>query len=120
MPKRPSPSLSLAADRQPDLPLPLPPRSLPDAVASILLPGDPAAALLSIAAARAALGGVGRSKLFELLRLGSLEARKLGRRTFITSESVARLLADLPKAEYRPPSAAGIGKSRAPVRPGEG
>lgn len=45
--------------------------------------------------ARAALG-VGLTKLYELLASGELEAKRLGRRTLITAESLERYVESLP------------------------
>jgi len=41
--------------------------------------------------------------VFELLRRGEIEARKLGSRTLVTVESVERFVAALPRAAYRAP-----------------
>ncbi|WP_286135180.1 helix-turn-helix domain-containing protein [Mycobacterium sp. UM_Kg1] len=35
-----------------------------------------------------ALGGVGRTKVYELIRQGELTLAKIGRRSFVTSESI--------------------------------
>lgn len=45
--------------------------------------------------ARAAIG-CGLTKLYELLASGELEAKRLGRRTLITSESLLRYVESLP------------------------
>lgn len=42
--------------------------------------------------------GIGRTKLYELLSDGKIEARKLGTRTLVLTESVERFLASLPSA----------------------
>jgi len=36
-----------------------------------------------------ALGGIGRTKVFELIKNGELRAVKIGRRTFVVAESVS-------------------------------
>ncbi len=48
--------------------------------------------------ARAMLGGIGKTKLFELLNSGLLERRKLGRKTLIPMASI-RALADSLESE---------------------
>jgi hypothetical protein len=45
--------------------------------------------------AKAALG-CGTTKLYELINNGTLEARRLGKRTYITGESLQRLIDSLP------------------------
>ncbi len=45
--------------------------------------------------------GLGRSKIYELLGTGVLEAVKAGRRTLVTEASIARLVAGLPRAQFR-------------------
>jgi hypothetical protein len=47
------------------------------------------------------IGGIGRTKLFELIRDGRVDARKLGRKTLITDASLRGFLASLPRAERR-------------------
>ena len=44
------------------------------------------------------ISGCGRTKLYQLIALGFLDARKLGRRTLVTDESLRRFLAGLPPA----------------------
>jgi excisionase family DNA binding protein len=46
----------------------------------------------------AILTGLGRSKLYEAMRDGLLQARKFGRRTVILKEEGERFLSALPKA----------------------
>jgi hypothetical protein len=46
---------------------------------------------------------VGRSKAYELLALGLLEAVKNGMRTEITVESIRRYQASMPRATYKAP-----------------
>jgi excisionase family DNA binding protein len=47
--------------------------------------------------------GVGRTKLYELINSGTLEARSLGAKTVIPGESLERLIASLPKIGKKPP-----------------
>ncbi|ANY81661.1 hypothetical protein BB934_08255 [Microvirga ossetica] len=42
--------------------------------------------------------GIGRSKLYEAMRDGLLQARKFGRRTIILRDDLERFLSALPKA----------------------
>jgi excisionase family DNA binding protein len=49
-----------------------------------------------------ALGGLGRSKLYELLGLGLVRAVKLGTRTLIETASLLAYLESLPTAQIRP------------------
>ena len=46
----------------------------------------------------ASASGIGRTKLYEFIRDGRLEARKMGRRTLIPAASLHALLASLPTA----------------------
>ncbi len=46
---------------------------------------------------------VGTSKVYELIRLGILDARKAGRRTLITADSIKAYLDNLPRAELCAP-----------------
>ncbi len=55
--------------------------------------------LLITVPAACRLGGFGRTVAYELIRSGRLDARKLGRRTLITAESLDRLVASLPKLQ---------------------
>lgn len=48
--------------------------------------------LLSIAAARRALGGIGKTKLYELIASGELKKVKIGGRTLVTRESIEDLI----------------------------
>ena len=57
-------------------------------------------ALLPVPVAAQRLG-VGRSTLYVLLGRGDIEAVKVGRRTLVTEVSLARLVAGLPRAEFR-------------------
>ena len=43
------------------------------------------------------ISGIGRSKLYELIRSGELEARKLGTRTLIPAKALRELIAGLPR-----------------------
>lgn len=47
------------------------------------------------------IGGFGNTVAYELIRNGRLDARKLGRRTLITVESLQRLADSLPKINGR-------------------
>lgn len=47
--------------------------------------------------------GISRSRIYELIGAGKLDARKAGRRTVITGESVKKYMATLPKAMMKPP-----------------
>ena len=42
------------------------------------------------------ISGCGRTKIYHLINLRLLDARKLGRRTLVTDESLRRFLAGLP------------------------
>jgi hypothetical protein len=46
----------------------------------------------------AAAAGIGRTFLFEQIRLGKLPAKKAGRRTLIDSDSLRRWIKSLPRA----------------------
>ena len=43
--------------------------------------------------------GIGRTKIFEAIKLGKLTARKAGRRTIILSDELAAFLKSLPVKE---------------------
>ena len=60
-------------------------------------------ALLNIRAACQRLG-IGRSRVYELLRDGELRAVKLGARTLVTSDSVENFIERLPPARFQAPS----------------
>jgi hypothetical protein len=45
--------------------------------------------------------GHGKTFVYELIGLGLLDARKSGKRTIVTAESIERYLATLPKASIR-------------------
>lgn len=45
--------------------------------------------LVSIAEARALLGGIGHTTIYELIKRGEITKVNIGRRGFITSESLA-------------------------------
>jgi excisionase family DNA binding protein len=47
--------------------------------------------------------GIGTTKMYELIGLGTLDARKAGRRTLITADSLHAYLEGLPRAEVRAP-----------------
>jgi hypothetical protein len=57
--------------------------------------------LHSIPNARRILGDIGNTKIYEIIAEEKLEAVKLGGRTFITGESLDRLVASLPRANIR-------------------
>lgn len=61
--------------------------------------------LVSIHDAGKIIGGVGRSKLYELIGAGEVEARKAGTRTVIVLASLRRYANSLPRAEISPPRA---------------
>ncbi len=48
--------------------------------------------------------GLCRSRIYEELRAGRIEARKAGRRTLILASSLAAFLAALPPVTTRPPA----------------
>jgi excisionase family DNA binding protein len=50
----------------------------------------------------AAEAGVGRDSIYEGIRAGTLEARKLGRRTIITRDALQRFLETLPALKLSP------------------
>lgn len=45
--------------------------------------------------------GIGRTKIYELIQCGKIEAFKLGRRTLINVDSVQALIAELPRIGAR-------------------
>ena len=45
--------------------------------------------------ARQILGGLGRSKLYQLMAEGKIAATKIGRRTFFTADELERFVATL-------------------------
>ena len=47
-----------------------------------------------------AILGVSHSSLYRLIAAGRLDARKLGTKTLITTESILRLVAELPGAGF--------------------
>ncbi len=50
--------------------------------------------------------GLTRSRIYQLIGLGELVAKKAGRRTLITAESLQHCLANLPAANIRAPKQA--------------
>ena len=60
--------------------------------------------LHSINESRWRLGNIGRDAVYDLLKSGQLEAKKIGRRTFITDESIENYIQNLPPFP-RPPRA---------------
>jgi excisionase family DNA binding protein len=70
--------------------------------------GDTAASnanrgVCTVKGARRRLGGIGRTKVYDLIAAGKLEAVKLGSRTLITAASIEVLLASLPRVAGRTP-----------------
>lgn len=57
--------------------------------------------LLSIPEARAKLGGIGQTTVYELVNRGLLTKVNIGRRGFITAESIATYVASLSDAAQR-------------------
>jgi excisionase family DNA binding protein len=47
------------------------------------------------------ISGIGRSKLYELIRSGALDARKLGGRTLIPAEALRALITGLQRVGVR-------------------
>lgn len=47
--------------------------------------------------------GLGRSRIYELIGTGTLEARKAGRRTLVMTDSLRAYLSTLPPASVRAP-----------------
>jgi len=58
-------------------------------------------ALAHTIADAAKVSGIGRTKLYELIGAGKLDARKAGARTLIPAESLRSYLASLPTADIR-------------------
>jgi hypothetical protein len=56
--------------------------------------------------------GCGHTKLYELITLGRLDARKLGNKTLITTESIKRYADELPKAQINSQIRQPIGDGR--------
>jgi hypothetical protein len=52
--------------------------------------------LHSINESRARLGNIGRDAVYDLLNSGQLEAKKIGRRTLVTDESLETCIQNLP------------------------
>ena len=52
------------------------------------------ATLIDIPAVQKELGGISRSKIYDLIWSGKLQTRKIGRRTLILRESVERVAAN--------------------------
>ena len=50
----------------------------------------------------AAVAGVGHNSIYDAIRAGTLDARKLGRRTLITRDALERFIASLPRLELPP------------------
>ncbi|MBE7158141.1 MAG: helix-turn-helix domain-containing protein [Rhodospirillales bacterium] len=51
--------------------------------------------LLSVTDTRLVLGGIGRTKLYALIKSGDIHPIKLGRRTFFKDSEIAEFIADL-------------------------
>ena len=51
----------------------------------------------------ASMTGLGRSRIYELIGAGTLEARKAGRRTLVMTDSLRAYLSSLPPASIRAP-----------------
>jgi excisionase family DNA binding protein len=47
------------------------------------------------------ISGIGRTKLYKLIRSGDLDARKLGGRTLIPAEALRALISGLPRVSVR-------------------
>ena len=67
------------------------------------------------------LGGLGPTKIYELIKLERLDARKLGSQTRITGESIKALIDSLPKGVASSPQPEGRhlserDRTRAPAR----
>ncbi len=60
-------------------------------------PGSPLAYSIP-AAVQATSGAISRTRIFELIKLGEIDARKVGKRTVIIAESLRDFLARAPKA----------------------
>ena len=54
----------------------------------------------------ASVAGIGRGLIFKEIKAGRLEAKKVGRRTLITSEAIDKWLSDLPSWNLRNSKAA--------------
>ena len=60
--------------------------------------------------------GVGRSWMYQLLGRGVLDARKEGRRTLITVQSLQRYVATLPKAKIKTPQRTRISRRKSAMK----
>lgn len=65
------------------------------------MPPNPPLAVTIPGAAQ--MSGLGRSRIYELIGEGTLEARKAGRRTLIMTDSLRAYLSTLPAATIRAP-----------------
>jgi Helix-turn-helix domain len=52
------------------------------------------------------VSGIGRSKLYEYIKNGELDARKSGKRTIVLRSGLMKLLENLPRAGEAPPNPA--------------
>ena len=63
-----------------------------------MLDSKPEPLLLTLEEASQRLGGLSRTKLFELMREGQLKPVKIGRRTFLTLDVLRRFVSDQAQA----------------------
>jgi len=49
-----------------------------------------------------AILGISHATLYRLIRVGRLDAKKIGSKTVITAESIERLIAELPRVGRQP------------------
>ena len=63
-----------------------------------MLDSKPEPLLLTLEEASQQLGGLSRTKLFELMREGQLKPVKIGRRTFLTLDVLRRFVSDQAQA----------------------
>jgi len=49
-----------------------------------------------------AILGISHATVYRLIRVGRLDAKKIGSKTVITAESIERLIAELPKVGRQP------------------
>lgn len=63
-----------------------------------MLDSKPEPLLLTLEEASHRLGGLSRTKLFELMREGQLKPVKIGRRTFLTLDVLRRFVSDQAQA----------------------
>ena len=63
------------------------------------MPNQPPQAAMHPIDRACVISGCGRTKIYQLIALKVLDARKLGRRTLLTDESLRRFLAGLPSLD---------------------